>query len=113
MPSASVNGAHCNDSGRYYSSLTYEESVLCGKKLSSAPLAENLYFIKDKGVRNLQPTPIAGGKPWDQLSRTRSAPLGTWSLQLGETVEVNLGQGRGYTKVSGIRHLDNGRFGVV
>lgn len=58
--------------------------------------------------------PIAERKPWDQLPRALSAPLETWTLQLGETVEVNLGQeGRGYAKVSDIRHLGDGRFAVV
>lgn len=57
---------------------------------------------------------MEGAKPWNQLTRVDSAPLGTWTIHLGDIVKVCLETDREeYAKIFEIRRLEDGRYMVV
>ncbi|KAL7648992.1 hypothetical protein ACMYSQ_012609 [Aspergillus niger] len=75
--------------------------------------AQEVYVVSREGVENLQPLPINGAKPWKSLRRVDLAPLGSWTLRLGDIVNVDTGHSTAPAKVSDLRSLDDGRFVVV
>jgi hypothetical protein len=78
------------------------------------PPAQVLYYVKREGVRDFSLTPIEGGKPWKCLAKVASAPLGKWSICLGDIVTICQGErSEGYAKVSDLRSLDDGRYMVA
>jgi hypothetical protein len=85
-----------------------------GSLVFAPPLAQVLYYVKREGLRDFSPTPIEGGKPWKCLEMVVSAPLGRWSVCLGDIVTVCQGKrSEGYAKVSDLRNLNDGRYMVA
>ena len=76
--------------------------------------AQVLYKVQREGIQILYILPEDGMKPWKNLAKVSSAPLDSWTVQVGDIVAVQLDNGSDdYAKVSDLRCLDDGRFVLV
>lgn len=75
--------------------------------------AQELYSVSREGVEAFQPLAMNGAKPWKDLRKVDSAPLGSWTLYRGYIVHVDTGCSSCFAKVSDIRCLADGRYAVV